>query len=66
MRGKAERILEIGVGTGPNLKYYADYPDTLVYGVDPNRKMQKYAQAAATAARLPPSNFTFMPAVCIS
>ncbi|XP_047968394.1 putative methyltransferase-like protein 7A isoform X1 [Salvia hispanica] len=63
LRGKAERILEIGVGTGPNLKYYADYPDTLVYGVDPNRKMQKYAQAAATAARLPPSNFTFMPAV---
>lgn len=64
LRGKAERIVEIGVGTGPNLKYYADYPDILVYGVDPNRKMQRYAQAAAQDAGLPPSNFRFMQAVC--
>lgn len=64
LRGKAEKILEIGVGTGPNLKYYADYPGILVFGVDPNRKMQKYAQAAAETTGLPPSNFRFMQAVC--
>ncbi|XP_057777229.1 uncharacterized protein LOC130995809 isoform X2 [Salvia miltiorrhiza] len=63
LRGKAERIVEIGVGTGPNLKYYADYPDILVFGVDPNRKMQKYAEAAAETAGFPPSNFRFMQAV---
>lgn len=63
LRGKAEKILEIGVGTGPNLMYYADYPDIFVFGVDPNRKMQKYAQAAAETAGLPSSNFRFIQAV---
>lgn len=65
LRGKAEKILEIGIGTGPNLKYYADFPGIHVFGVDPNRKMEKYAQAAAETAGLPPSNFRFMQAVCI-
>ncbi|KAI3467325.1 hypothetical protein Pfo_023988 [Paulownia fortunei] len=63
LRGKADQILELGVGTGPNLKYYADYPGINVFGVDPNMKMEKYAQAAAEAAGLPPSNFRFMQAV---
>lgn len=66
MRGKAEKILEIGIGTGPNLKYYADDPGIDVFGVDPNRKMEKYARAAAETAGLPPSNFRFMQAVCIN
>lgn len=65
MRGNAEKIVEIGVGTGPNLKYYAKNQDFLVYGVDPNRKMQKYAEAAAETAGLPQSNFRFIQAVCV-
>ncbi|KAL3654241.1 hypothetical protein CASFOL_003922 [Castilleja foliolosa] len=63
LKGKAENILEIGVGTGPNLKYYADYPGVNVIGVDPNRKMEKYAQVAAENAGLKPENFKFMQAV---
>ncbi|KAM3373737.1 thiol S-methyltransferase METTL7B isoform X1 [Capsicum galapagoense] len=63
LRGQAKQILEIGIGTGPNLKYYASEGGTSVYGVDPNRKMEKYAQAAADAAGLPPSNFKFLHAV---
>ncbi|KAL8533789.1 hypothetical protein ACS0TY_009980 [Phlomoides rotata] len=63
LRGKAEKILEIGIGTGPNLKYYADDPGVDVFGVDPNGKMEKYARAAAETAALPPSNFRFMQAV---
>ncbi|KAK6139339.1 hypothetical protein DH2020_026920 [Rehmannia glutinosa] len=60
LKGKAGKILEIGIGTGPNLKYYADYPGIDVFGVDPNRKMEKYAQAASENAGLTPSNFRFM------
>ncbi|KAK6139390.1 hypothetical protein DH2020_026898 [Rehmannia glutinosa] len=63
LRGKADKILEIGIGTGPNLKYYADYPGIDVFGVDPNRKMEKYALAAAENAGLTPSNFRFMQGV---
>lgn len=46
------------------MKYYASEAGTSVYGIDPNRKMEKYAQAAAEAAGLPPSNFKFLHAVC--
>ncbi|KAL2510143.1 S-adenosyl-L-methionine-dependent methyltransferase superfamily protein [Forsythia ovata] len=63
LRGKADKILEIGIGTGPNLKYYANEPGIRVFGIDPNSKMKKYAVAAAEAAGLPPSNFKFMQAV---
>ncbi|PIN13764.1 putative methyltransferase [Handroanthus impetiginosus] len=63
LRGKVDKILEIGIGTGPNLKYYADYPGINVFGVDPNGKMEKYALAAAQNVGLSPSNFKFMQAV---
>lgn len=64
MRGKAETVLEIGIGTGPNLKYYAgDNSGVRVFGMDPNRKMEKYAQAAALNAGLPPADFKFIHAV---
>lgn len=63
LKGKAQKVLEIGIGTGPNLKYYAGEADVQVFGMDPNRKMEKYAQAAAVDAGLPLSNFEFMQAV---
>ncbi|XP_038977572.1 methyltransferase-like protein 7A, partial [Phoenix dactylifera] len=60
LTGESKKILELGVGTGPNFKYYASAADINVIGVDPNKKMEKYAQAAAVAAGLPLSNFSFM------
>ncbi|KAK6922004.1 Methyltransferase type 11 [Dillenia turbinata] len=63
LKGKASKVLEIGVGTGPNLKYYASGNDVFVFGVDPNTKMEKYAQAAALAAGLPKEKFKFVQAV---
>lgn len=63
LRGKAKKVLEIGIGTGPNLKYYANSADIQVYGVDPNTKMEKFAQESAVAAGLPLSNFEFIQAV---
>ena len=65
LRGKAKRILEIGIGTGPNLEYYADNNEVQVFGVDPNKKMEKYARSAASAVGLPSKNFQFIEAVCI-
>ncbi|KAJ0095232.1 hypothetical protein Patl1_15968 [Pistacia atlantica] len=65
LRGNSEKVLEIGIGTGPNLKYYACDPNIQVFGVDPNKKMEKYAQAAAVAAGLPLTNFKFLQAVCV-
>ncbi|XAR53279.1 hypothetical protein NMG60_11021764 [Bertholletia excelsa] len=59
LRGTVETVLEIGIGTGPNLKYYANGSSVYVFGIDPNQKMEKYAHTAAAAAGLPPTNFTF-------
>lgn len=63
LRGKAQKVLEIGIGAGPNLKYYAGNEGMEVYGVDPNKKMEKYAREAAENAGLPPENFEFKQAV---
>ncbi|KAF6171836.1 hypothetical protein GIB67_007357 [Kingdonia uniflora] len=62
-RGKSKDVLELGIGTGPNLKYYADDVSIRVFGVDPNKSMEKYAKAAAKAAGLPPSHFAFIQGV---
>nr|XP_043606460.1 methyltransferase-like protein 7B isoform X2 [Erigeron canadensis] len=64
LTGKAAKVLELGIGTGPNLKYYSNASSGLsVIGVDPNRKMEKYAQAAAEASGLPQTSFKFIHAV---
>ncbi|KAI8527379.1 hypothetical protein RHMOL_Rhmol12G0070400 [Rhododendron molle] len=64
VRGKVETVLEIGIGAGPNLKYYAsDNSGVRVFGIDPNKKMEKYAQAAALNVGLPPADFKFIHAV---
>lgn len=64
LRGKAENVLEIGIGAGPNLKYYAgDNSGVRVFGIDPNKKMERYAQAAALNVGLPPADFKFIHAV---
>ncbi|KAL6911474.1 hypothetical protein ACP4OV_000279 [Aristida adscensionis] len=54
-----KNILELGVGTGPNFKYYASNNGVNVIGVDPNKHMQDYARKAAVSAGLSSSNFTF-------
>lgn len=61
---KANKILEIGIGTGPNLSYYTSNSDVQVVGIDPNPEMEKYARSAAVSAGLPLSNFEFIHAVC--
>ncbi|XP_031475394.1 uncharacterized protein LOC116247369 [Nymphaea colorata] len=63
LEGETRKVLELGIGTGPNIQYYATGPDVTVYGVDPNKQMEKYAKAAALRAGLPPSNFYFTQAV---
>ncbi|KAL2349227.1 hypothetical protein Fmac_003227 [Flemingia macrophylla] len=65
LKGKGLRILEIGIGTGPNLSYYGTDSDVEVVGIDPNPKMEKYARSSAASVGLPPSNFEFIQAVCI-
>ncbi|XP_039773609.1 methyltransferase-like protein 7A isoform X2 [Panicum virgatum] len=52
-------ILELGVGTGPNFKYYASDSGVNIIGVDPNKHMEDYARTAAVSAGLPSSSFTF-------
>lgn len=54
-----KNILELGVGTGPNFKYYASEDGVNVIGVDPNKHMEKYARAAVVSAGLASSSFTF-------
>ncbi|KAF8091254.1 hypothetical protein N665_0450s0012 [Sinapis alba] len=63
LMGKAEKVLEIGVGTGPNFKYYSAIPNVSVLGVDPNAKMESYARKSAAEAGLKRGDFTFIHAV---
>ncbi|KAL5553760.1 hypothetical protein UlMin_041161 [Ulmus minor] len=63
LKGNVEKVLEIGIGTGPNLRYYAKNNGMQVFGVDPNGKMEKYARASALEAGLPLPNFKFIQAV---
>ncbi|CAH8364330.1 unnamed protein product [Eruca vesicaria subsp. sativa] len=60
LTAKAEKVLEIGVGTGPNLKYYASNENVCVFGMDPNQKMEKYACESAREAGLKPENFRLL------
>lgn len=62
LRENANKILELGIGTGPNLKYYASNGVDVI-GVDPNQKMEKYAKAAAVSTGLPSEKFKFIRAV---
>ncbi|KAJ8628545.1 hypothetical protein MRB53_021868 [Persea americana] len=60
---ESKRVLELGVGTGPNFKYYAGASGISVFAVDPNKQMEKYARRAAVAAGLPSTHFSFIRAV---
>lgn len=60
LSGESKNVLELGVGTGPNFKYYATDSGLTVFGVDPNKQMEKYARAAAVTAGLPPERFNFV------
>ncbi|CAA7396246.1 unnamed protein product [Spirodela intermedia] len=62
LRGEGNKILELGVGTGPNIKYYANAAGVVV-GVDPNERMEKYARVTAADAGLPSDQFTFVQGV---
>ncbi|KAL3684921.1 hypothetical protein R1sor_002943 [Riccia sorocarpa] len=56
-----ENVLELGIGTGPNLKYYGNKPRIQkVVGVDPNLQMAKFCYAAALRAGLAESQFEFI------
>lgn len=46
--GGAADVAEVGLGAGPNLRYYAR--GTAVVGVEPNEAMAQYARQAADAA----------------
>eukprot|EP00588_Corethron_pennatum_P010316 CAMPEP_0194279718 /NCGR_PEP_ID=MMETSP0169-20130528/14085_1 /TAXON_ID=218684 /ORGANISM="Corethron pennatum, Strain L29A3" /LENGTH=322 /DNA_ID=CAMNT_0039024175 /DNA_START=266 /DNA_END=1234 /DNA_ORIENTATION=- len=46
---KGDLVLEVGVGPGPNLKFYGSRAST-VLAVDPNRQFDSYARDAAAAA----------------
>ncbi|EOA34782.1 hypothetical protein CARUB_v10022356mg [Capsella rubella] len=61
--GKAEKVLEIGIGTGPNIKYYTAIPNVSVIGVDPNAKMESYARKSAAEAGIKSEDFTFIHAI---
>jgi ubiquinone/menaquinone biosynthesis C-methylase UbiE len=54
-------IVEVGVGTGPNLKFYGGRPHIeKVIGVDPNERMARFAEQAALDVGLAPSQFKFL------
>jgi hypothetical protein len=64
--GTVNQLLEVGVGTGPNLAFYSQFassavqqPGIQITGLDPNTSMQQYAELSAQEAGLQDS-FTFV------
>lgn len=56
-------LLEVGIGTGPNFKYYSGHQDMKVVGLDPNPEMELYANQAADAAGLSQQQVQLLPGV---
>lgn len=66
LTAKDEKVLEIGIGTGPNMRYFAARNVNVnLIGLDPNPKMNRYARKAAVRSGLNPKNFRFMQGVSI-
>uniref|UniRef100_A0A1J3E0D5 Methyltransferase-like protein 7A n=1 Tax=Noccaea caerulescens TaxID=107243 RepID=A0A1J3E0D5_NOCCA len=60
LTAKAEKVLEIGIGRGPNMSYYAaSNLNVTLYGLDPNPEIKWYARKSAVKAGLKPKNFKF-------
>ncbi|KAL3162688.1 hypothetical protein ABBQ38_008732 [Trebouxia sp. C0009 RCD-2024] len=47
-----QALLEVGMGTGPNMKYYGQQQSMQIVGVDPNPEMASYAVQAAHDANV--------------
>ncbi|KAF8073250.1 METTL7A [Scenedesmus sp. PABB004] len=56
-------VLELGVGSGANLPYYARRKGLRLTGLDPNPAMQPYLQATAAAQGLPADALTYVQGV---
>ncbi|GMH42819.1 hypothetical protein BSKO_10738 [Bryopsis sp. KO-2023] len=54
----AKNILEVGVGYGPNARYYGNSEEFAVTGLDPNPAMEPYANEMADSVGL--KDFTFL------
>lgn len=67
LTAEVEKVLEIGIGTGPNMRYYAARNiNVTVLGLDPNLKMKKLARKSATKAGLKSKHFRFKQGVSFS
>eukprot|EP00892_Ulva_mutabilis_P007416 jgi/Ulvmu1/5046/UM021_0063.1 len=57
--GRPVDMIDVGIGTGPNLPYYAANARTIV-GLDPNSYMAGYAVQACQAADCDPTKLSFV------
>ena len=55
-----DQVLEIGVGSGPNLKYYGSKAST-ISALEPNRAFEKFILESAAAAKVSPSKMRIVP-----
>lgn len=55
-----DQVLEIGIGSGPNLKYYGRRAST-ISALEPNRAFDEYILESAAAAKVSPSKMKIVP-----
>ena len=55
-----DKILEIGVGSGPNLKYYGSKAST-ISALEPNRAFDEFILESAVAAKVSPNKMRIVP-----
>lgn len=55
-----DKVLEIGVGSGPNLKYYGSKAST-ISALEPNRAFDEFILESAVAAKVSPNKMRIVP-----
>ena len=55
-----DKVLEIGVGSGPNLKYYGSKAST-ISALEPNRAFDEFILESAAAAKVSPNKMRIVP-----
>jgi len=60
---RPQTVVELGIGTAPNLKYYPTDQDINIVGVDPNAAMAPFAYDTASRLGYPENNFSVVEGV---
>ncbi|KAK9822289.1 hypothetical protein WJX74_003361 [Apatococcus lobatus] len=60
LQGPVKDVVEVGIGGGQNMHFYAEHPGITVTGIDPNNAFQEYSIKNAQKHGLGPGRFNWI------